>query len=111
MTAVLLASISSVATLRAETAYMEILQGKDVAGEVFKRLGLPNQDYCWEQCLKEDRCEATRWGFIEGATAGQCQFLTGELTFSEPKDLTTSDGQKIIVIVSRKVSNAAPAGI
>ena len=86
---------------------MEIIQDKDVSGEVFKRLGLPNRDYCWEQCLKEARCVATRWGFIEGATAGQCQFLTGSITFSDPKVITTSDGQKIVVIASRKVARAA----
>lgn len=95
------------AALAAQSAHMEILQGKDLKGEVFKRLGLPNQDYCWEQCLNENRCEATRWGFIEGATAGQCQLLTGELIFSDPKQLTTGDGQKINVIVSRKVTRAA----
>ena len=97
--------------LSADTAHMEILEGKDVTGEVFKRLGLPNQDYCWEQCLKEERCKATRWGFIEGATAGQCQFMTGQLTLTDPKPLTTGDGQKIIVIVSRKMSSGTPAGI
>jgi hypothetical protein len=95
----------------ADTTHMEIVAGKDITGEVFKRLGLPNQDYCWEQCLKEDRCQATRWGFLEGATAGQCQFLTGALTFSEPKEIKTGDGQKIFVTVSRKVISSAPAGI
>lgn len=93
--------------LAADTAHMEIIDGKDVSGEVFKRLGLPNRDYCWEQCLKEERCVATRWGFIEGATAGQCQFLTGTLTFTDPKVIATSDGQKILVIASRKVTPAS----
>jgi hypothetical protein len=97
--------------LSADTAHMEIVQGKDITGEVFKRLGLPNQDYCWEQCLKEERCQATRWGFLEGAVAGQCQFLTGQLNLTDPKALTTGDGQKIIVVVSRKVIRGTPAGI
>jgi hypothetical protein len=92
------------AVLSADAPRMEIVEGKDVTGQVFKRLGLPNQNYCWEQCLQEERCKATRWGFIEGATAGQCQFLTGELTFGAPREIKTEDGQRIIVVVSKKSS-------
>jgi hypothetical protein len=88
--------------LAADEARMEILQGQDVSGKVFKRLGLPNQDYCYQQCIAEDRCKAVRWGFIEGATAGQCQLLTDELTFGEPRELKTEDGQRIVVVVSLK---------
>ncbi|NLG76504.1 MAG: hypothetical protein GX535_09715 [Xanthomonadaceae bacterium] len=86
----------------ADEAHMEVLDTKDVSGEVFMRLGLPNQNYCHQQCLKEERCKAVRWGFIEGTTAGQCQLLTGDLTFGEPKSLKTYDGQRIVVIVSLK---------
>ncbi len=103
----LAACVSCMLAFAADPAHMEIIEGKDVSGEVFKRLGLPNRDYCWEQCLKEERCVATRWGFIEGATAGQCQFLTGTLSFTDPKTISTSDGQKILVIASRKVISAS----
>jgi hypothetical protein len=89
------------------TARMVIVEDMDVSGQVFKRLGLPNQNYCWEQCLQEARCAATRWGAIEGATAGQCQLLSGELTFGEPREIKTGDGQRIVVIVSRKETGAA----
>ena len=103
----LAACVCCTLALAADAPRMEIIQDKDVSGEVFKRLGLPNRDYCWEQCLKEERCGATRWGFIEGATAGQCQFLTGPMTLTDPKLITTSDGQKILVIASRKVTPAS----
>lgn len=84
-------------------ARMEVLKEQDVSGKVFKRLGLPNQDYCYQQCLQEDRCKAVRWGFIEGATAGQCQLITDELKFSAPREIKTEDGQRIVVVVSLKV--------
>jgi hypothetical protein len=86
---------------------MTIVENQDVSGQVFKRLGLPNQDYCWEQCLQEERCVATRWGVIAGATAGQCQLLSGELTFGEPREIKTGDGQRIVVTVSRKEASAS----
>ena len=89
-------------SIAADEAHMKVLDAKDVSGEVFKRLGLPNQDYCHQQCLQEERCKAARWGFIEGTTAGQCQLLTGDLTFGEPKEIKTYDGQRIVVIVSLK---------
>ncbi len=90
--------------LGADESRMEVLEGQDVSGKVFKRLGLPNQDYCYEQCLQEDRCKAVRWGFIEGSTAGQCQLLTDEIKFSELREIKTEDGQKIVLIVSLKKS-------
>jgi hypothetical protein len=96
-----------------DEAQMSAIKGKDVSGEVFKRLGLPNQDYCWQQCLQETRCTGTRWGVISGTTAGQCQLLTGELKFTEPHEIKTGDGQRIIVTASRKVSGVPakkPAG-
>jgi hypothetical protein len=81
---------------------MVIVSGKDVSGEVFKRLGLPSQDYCWQQCLDEKRCTGTRWGVISGSTAGQCQLLTGELTLRPPAPIKTEDGTRIDVTASRK---------
>ena len=85
-------------------AHMVIVKGKDVTGDVIKRLGLPNQNYCWEQCLQEGRCTGTRWGVVSGSTAGQCQLMTGTLTFGEPHDIKTQDGLRIVVTASRKVS-------
>ena len=81
---------------------MVILERQDISGHVFKRLGLPNQNYCWDQCLQEARCTATRWGVIAGATAGQCQLFSDELTYGEPRELKTGDGQEIVVTASRK---------
>jgi hypothetical protein len=86
---------------------MVILKRQDISGHVFKRLGLPNQNYCWEQCLQEARCTATRWGVIAGATAGQCQLFSGELTYGEPRELKTGDGQQIVVTASRKENDAS----
>jgi hypothetical protein len=91
----------------ASDARMVVIKDKDVSGEVFKRLGLPNQDYCWQQCLQEERCAGTRWGVIDGATAGQCQLLSGELVFGEPRDIKTEDGQRILVTASRKEAGAS----
>lgn len=91
-------------------AHMVTVRGKDVSGEVFKRLGLPNQDYCWQQCLQEERCTGTRWGAIAGTTAGQCQLISGALTFGELRDIRTEDGKKIQVIASRK-EGGAPKGV
>lgn len=87
-------------TISADEPRMEVLRNQDVSGKVFKRFGLPNQNYCHQRCLEEDRCKAVRWGFMEGATAGQCQLLTGELELSEPKEIKTDDGQRIVVVVS-----------
>jgi len=81
---------------------MEIVPGKDVSGHVFKRLGLPNQTYCWEQCLEEARCTGARWAVIAGSIAGQCQLISGPLSFIEPRELKTEDGQQIRVIASRR---------
>jgi hypothetical protein len=83
-------------------ARMVMVKDKDVSGQVLKRLGLPNQDYCWQQCLQDQRCTGTRWGAIAGAEAGQCQLMSGELTFGPPRDLRTEDGKRIEVSASRK---------
>ena len=81
---------------------MVVVPGKDLKGEVFKRLGLPNQKYCWEQCLADARCAGVRWAVIAGSTEGQCQLLSGPLTLVPPHDIKTEDGQQIRVIVSRR---------
>jgi hypothetical protein len=88
-------------------AKMVVVTGKDMKGEVFKRLGLPSQAYCWEQCLADARCTGTRWAEIvhateSASTAGQCQLLSGALTFTEPRELRTEDGQRIRVTASRR---------
>lgn len=83
-------------------ARMVIVKGKDVKGEVLKRLGLPNQEYCWQQCLQDARCTGTRWGAITGTEAGQCQLMSGELTFGPPRDIRTEDGKRVEVSASRK---------
>ena len=91
-----------IAPVIAGDAKMVVVPGKDVRGEVFKRLGLPNQTYCWEQCLEEARCAATRWAVIGGSVAGQCQLIRGPLSFIEPHEIKTEDGQPIRVTASRK---------
>ena len=83
---------------------MVIVKGEDLSGKVFKRLGLPDREYCWQQCLKEDRCTGVRWGVLAGDTAGQCQLVSGELTVREPRELKTEDGQTIVVVAARKQS-------
>lgn len=87
-------------------AQMVAVPGKDVKGEVFKRLGLPNQMYCWEQCLEETRCTAVRWAALTGTTAGQCQLISGPLSFVEPHVIKTEDGQQIrVTVAQRKARN------
>ena len=98
--------LATCAALAQSTAKMEVVSGKDVTGHIAKRLGLPNQDYCRQQCLEEPRCTGTRWGVISGSTAGQCELLTGELEFHAPKQLKTQDGTAIVVTASKKVSGA-----
>jgi hypothetical protein len=91
-----------IAPALAGDARMVVVPGKDMTGEVFKRLGLPNQAYCWEQCLEEARCTGTRWAVITGSTAGQCQLISGPLSFIEPREIRTEDGQQIRVIASKR---------
>lgn len=90
---------------------MIVVKGKDVTGSVYKKLGLPNQQYCWDACLKEDRCTGVRWGVIEGDTAGLCLLISGPLTFKPPVEPKTEDGKKIHVTVSRKQVGAAADGV
>ena len=85
---------------------MLVVSGKDVTGQVLKRLGLPSQDYCWQQCLQEPRCTGTRWGVISGSSAGQCMLITGDLTFQSPKQIKTEDGKTIVVTASKKTQGA-----
>jgi hypothetical protein len=92
-----------IAPALAGDARMVVVPGKDMRGEVFKRLGLPSEAYCWEQCLDDARCTGTRWAVIAGSTtAGQCQLLSGPLSFIEPRELRTGDGQPIRVTVSKR---------
>jgi hypothetical protein len=91
-----------IAPALAADAKMVVVPGKDVKGEVFKRLGLPNQTYCWEQCLEEARCTATRWAVLAGSVEGQCQLISGPLSFIAPHEIKTEDGQQIRVTVGRK---------
>jgi PAN domain-containing protein len=91
-----------IAPVLAGDGKMVVVQGKDVKGEVFKRLGLPSQAYCWEQCLDEARCTAVRWAVLSGSTAGQCQLISGPLSFVEPQQIKTEDGQRILVTASRR---------
>ncbi len=90
---------------------MIVVKGKDVTGSVYKKLGLPNQQYCWDACLQEDRCTGVRWGVIEGDTAGLCMLISGPLTFKPPVEPKTEDGKKIHVTVSRKQVGDAAGGV
>lgn len=97
-----LCTLLLVAPALAADAQMVVVPDKDLKGEVFKRLGLPNQTYCWEQCLEEARCTGVRWAVIVGSTAGQCQLISGPLTLIEPHEIKTEDGQQIRVTASRR---------
>jgi hypothetical protein len=104
--ALLSGACSTAIVAQSAQPHMAIIKNKDVSGQVLKRLGLPNQDYCWEQCLQDARCTGTRWGVIKGMTAGQCQLMSGALSVIEPHSVKTEDGQRIVVTASRKVSGA-----
>ncbi|MDB6090679.1 MAG: hypothetical protein JWN85_3463 [Gammaproteobacteria bacterium] len=90
---------------------MVVVTGKDLTGTVYKKLGLPNQQYCWDTCLKEDKCSGVRWGVIEGDTAGLCLLITGPLAFKEPVQPKTEDGKAIHVTVSKKQRDTAAGGV
>lgn len=87
---------------------MVVIKGKDIGGTVLKRLGLPSHQYCWEQCLQDERCSGTRWGSIKATAAGQCQLMSGVLEIKPLHDLKTADGAKITVIASRKEAGPSP---
>jgi hypothetical protein len=95
-----------IAPALAADAQMVVVPGKDVKGAVLKRLGLPNQTYCSEQCLEDSRCTGTRWAVIAGSTEGQCQLISGPLSFIEPREIRTEDGQPIRVTASRRESSS-----
>jgi hypothetical protein len=89
------------------TARMNIIVGKDVSGSIYKKLGLPNRQYCWDACLKDDRCSGVRWGVVDKDTAGICMLLSGDLALKERTELKTDDGTPIHVVAARKEPAAA----
>ena len=88
---------------------MTVIVGKDVSGSIYKKLGLPSRQYCWDTCLKDDRCSGVRWGVVDRDTAGVCMLISGELAFKDRAELKTDDGKAIHVIAARKEpTSAAP---
>lgn len=88
---------------------MTVIVGKDVSGNILKKLGLPNRQYCWDSCLKDDRCTGVRWGVVDKDTAGLCVLISGELAFKDRAELKTDDGKPIHVVAARKEpTSAAP---
>ena len=107
--------LAAAAVARAEppatvkTARMTIIVGKDVSGNILKKLGLPNRQYCWDACLKDDRCTGVRWGVVDKDTAGMCMLISGDLAFKGREELKTDDGKPIHVVAARKEpTSAAP---
>lgn len=91
------------------TARMTVIVGKDVSGSIYKKLGLPNRQYCWDSCLKDDRCTGVRWGVVDRDTAGMCVLISGDLAFKNGTELKTEDGKPIHVVAARKEpTSAAP---
>lgn len=91
------------------TARMTVIVGKDVSGSIYKKLGLPSRQYCWDTCLKDDRCSGVRWGVVDRDTAGMCVLISGDLSFKDRAELKTDDGKVIHVIAARKEpTSAAP---
>jgi hypothetical protein len=97
-------ALAVVSLAQAAEPQMAVVEHQDVSGQVLKRLGLPSQQYCWEECLQDARCTGTRWAVIAGSEAGQCQLMSGELSLIELHSMKTEDGQPIVVTASRKVS-------
>ena len=88
---------------------MTVIVGKDVSGSIYKKLGLPSRQYCWDTCLKDDRCSGVRWGVVDRDTAGVCMLISGDLAFKDRAELKTDDGKAIHVIAARKEpTSAAP---
>ena len=81
---------------------MTVIVGKDVGGTIYKKLGFPERQYCWDACLKEERCSGVRWGVVDRDTAGLCILLTGTLSFKDLVELRTDDGKPIHVTGARK---------
>jgi hypothetical protein len=84
---------------------MTVVVGKDVSGTIYKKLGLPERQYCWDTCLKEDRCSGVRWGVVAGDSAGLCLLMTGPLSIKDLVEPKTADGKPIHVTGARKESN------
>jgi hypothetical protein len=101
--------LASADTVPATPARMTVVVGKDVSGTVYKKLGLPSRQYCWDTCLKEDRCSGVRWGVVADDTAGMCLLMTGPLSLKDPVEPKTDDGKPIHVTVARK-DPATPGG-
>ena len=83
---------------------MTVLAGQDVSGTPLKKLGLPNRQYCWDACLKDERCSGVRWGVVGSDTAGLCLLMSGPLTLKDPVEPKTDDGKAIHITVARKDS-------
>jgi hypothetical protein len=96
------ASGANADTAPATAPRMTIVVGKDVSGTVYKKLGLPNRQYCWDNCLKDDRCSGVRWGVVAEDTAGMCILLTGSLSVKDLPEPKTDDGKPIHVTGARK---------
>jgi hypothetical protein len=90
---------------QAGTPRMTVIVGKDVSGTIYKKLGLPERHYCWDTCLKEERCTGTRWGVVATDTAGLCLLLTGPLSLKPLVEPQTADGKPIHVTCARKESD------
>ncbi len=88
---------------------MTVIVGKDVSGSIYKKLGLPSRQYCWDSCLKDEHCTGVRWGVVDKDTAGVCVLISGDLAFKDRVELKTEDGKAIHVIAARKEpTSAAP---
>jgi hypothetical protein len=88
---------------------MSVVPGKVVSGTIYKKLGLPGRQYCWDTCLKEDRCSGVRWGVVGDDTAGLCLLMTGTLSYKELVEPKTDDGKPIHVTAARKEIDAGGA--
>ena len=95
------------APAQAQRFRMVVIQGKDVSGKIYKKLGLPSLQYCWDTCVREQQCTGARWGVIQGDVAGLCLLLSGELSVKEVVRPTTDDGKAIQVTAGRKEALAA----
>ena len=83
---------------------MTVIVSKDASATVLRKIGLPSRQYCWDACLKEERCSGVRWGVVEKDAAGMCVLLTGPLSLKELVEPKTDDGKTIHVTVARKES-------
>jgi len=99
--------VANADTAPATAARMTVVVGKDVSGTVFKKLGLPARQYCWDACLKEDRCSGVRWGVVGTDEAGLCILMTGPLSLKDLAEPKTDDGKPIHVTGARKDPSAS----